>query len=341
MNQPKFRAAIIGCGPHNQTRGGCNSISYAHALALGKIPNLALVAAASRSRKNVNDFCAEFPGTKGYTDYHEMLETERPEWVSICAFPPDRETMALAAMETGCKLLLIEKPFAVSHQAMDSILQAARERGVRVFVNHQRRYGKWFEWFRDQLQTGRCGELRAVSLYHGGSGFINFGPHLIDAALFALEPRLPVSLLAAVDWTDAGDYQGVRTERSFLADVRFNDGVPLTIHSGPEAGQNQPCLRAIGSRGIVELYFGPFGSTRAIGRIVGEEEVSPDFGTEHFHHNDSEPNIFYDRAFADIWQCFQENLPCRLDAIHANTGMRILLAIYDSAKDAKTITLEK
>lgn len=332
MTSPPFRAAIIGCGPYNETRGGCNSVSYAHAQALLPIPEITLIAAASRTRKNVDDFCAAFPGTKPYTDYREMLAIERPEWVSICAFPPDREAMALAAMETGCKLLLVEKPFAVTREALENIQREAHARGVRVFVNHQRRYGQWFEWFREQVQSETCGALRSLSLYHGGSGFINFGPHLLDAALFALEPRRPISLQAAVDWTEAGDYQGVRTERSILADILFDDGVHLTLHSGPDAGKGQPCLRATCASGLVELYFGPFGSTRALGRTVTEQEASPDFGTEHFHHNDTEPNLFYDRTVLDIWACFRKNKPCRIDAIHAATGTKIILGIYESAR---------
>ncbi len=332
MNKPSFRSAIIGCGPHNETRGGCNSVSYAHAAAIRRTLGLELAAAASRTPKNVEDFCGEFPGTKGYTDYREMLSAERPDWVSICAFPPDREEMALAALEAGAKILLVEKPFAVTTEAMRAIQDAAQTIGARVFVNHQRRYGKWFEWFREQIRTEACGPLRALTLYHGGPGFINFGPHLIDAALFALEPRRPVSLQAAVDWTNAGDFQGVRTERSLLGDVLFEDGVHLAIHSGPEAGKGQPCLRAACEHGLVELYFGPFGSAPAIGRLVPATELSPNFGTEHFHHNDIEPNVFYDRAVADIWDCFQRGTPCRLDAVHAASGTAILLGCYESAR---------
>ncbi len=341
MSSPTLRTAIIGCGPFNETRGGCNSVSYAHAIALRRTPGVQLVAAASRSRKNVDDFCTEFPGTQAYTDYRQMLAAERPDWVSICAFPPDREAMCLAAIEAGAKILLVEKPFAVTTEMMTKITAAASAAGVRVFVNHQRRYGKWFEWFRSALHAKTCGAPRTVELYHGGAGFINFGPHLIDAALFALEPRRPVSVFAAVDWTDAGDYQGVRTERSILADIRFDDGLVLNLRSGPGVGEGQPCLRAVCENGLVELYFGPIGASKSLGRIVTPDGnvAIPDFGTEHFHHNDTEPNIFYNRAVADMVACVQSGLPCRLDAHHAVAGTSILLGAYASAKASRPETL--
>jgi predicted dehydrogenase len=339
MTTSLLRAAIIGCGPFNETRGGCNSVGYAHAAAIRNTSGISLVAAASRTPKNIADFCGEFPGTAGYTDYREMLAAERPDWVSVCAFPPDREAMCLAALEAGAKILLVEKPFAVTAAAMRSILTAPESKGARVFVNHQRRYGKWFEWFREQVRTQACGELKALTLYHGGLGFINFGPHLIDAALFALEPRRPVSVQAAVDWTDAGDYQGVRTEKSILADILFDDGVHLTLHSGPDAGKGQPCLRAACAGGLVELYFGPFGPTRAIGRVVGERVTSPDFGTEHFHHNDTAPNVFYDRAVQDMVACYRNGTPCRVDARLATVGTAILLGAYESARLGTPVAL--
>lgn len=86
------------------------------------------------------------------------------------------------------------------------------------------------------------------------------------------------------------------------------------------------------SEGMVELYFGPFGPTRAIGRTVADAITSPDFGTEHFHHNDFTPNVFYDRAVRDIAACYHNGTACRLDAKTATVGTSILLNAYESAR---------
>lgn len=306
---------------------------------MSRISGVTLAAAASRSQKNVGDFAGEFPGIKGYTDYREMLAEERPEWVSICAFPPDREEMALAALDAGARILLVEKPFAVSLAAARSIQKAAESRSARVFVNHQRRYGRWFEWMRDQLEQGAIGQLKSLTLHHPGSGFINFGPHLIDAALFFLGSRTAASLHAAVDWTGGGQYQGVRTEKYIVGDVMFADGVHLAVHSGPGLNKGQPCFSAAGSKGQLELHLGPFGPGTQIGRLVAGQEISPDFGTEHFHHNNTDLNLFYDRALADIWDAYTKGTPCRLDACHAAAGLDIILGLYASAECGARLTL--
>lgn len=332
----KLKAAIIGCGPCNATRGGINSIGYAHARALAPLAEVELVAAASRNSKNVDDFCAEFPGVQGYTDYREMLQKEKPEWVSICAFPPDREEMALAALEAGCRILLVEKPFTVCIGAARRILAAAAAKKARVYVNHQRRYGRCFEWFKAQVE--KFGPVRQVNLQHPGKGFINFGPHLVDACLLALEGRQPVAIQAAVDWSGEGDYQGVKTEANILATAWFDNGSRLAIESGDKF--TQPCLQAVCENGLVELYLSPYDATGSICRAfgAGQAQESPLLG-EHFHHNDTDMNLFYDRTFVDILASYQTGQPCRIDAGYALTGLEIILGLYESAKQGKRIAL--
>lgn len=333
-----LKAAIIGCGPCNENRGGCNSISYAHARALVPLEGVDVVAAASRNPKNVADFVAEFPGVKGYTDYLEMLRTERPDWVSVCAFPPDREAMALEALENGARVLVLEKPFTISIGAARRILDAAITGGARVFVDHQRRYGHAFEWFKEQI-SGSYGAVKQVNVQHPGSGFINFGPHLVDAGLLALEDRTPVAVQAAVDWSETNDYQGVKTEANFIATTWFDDGSRLYVESGNRF--TQPCIQAVCERGLVEIYLSPYDATGSICRAVGGDkpQQSPLFDGEHFHHNDKDFNMFYDRAFADILNAYQTGKPNRLDASYALTGLQVIIGLYESARQGKRIAL--
>ena len=334
----KIKAAIIGCGPCNPSRGGVNSIAYAHARALAQLDGVRLVSAASRNPKNLSDFTAEFPGVQGYTDYREMLQTEKPQWVSICAFPPDREEMAIAALEAGCQVLVVEKPFAVSIGTARRILASATAKNARVFIDHQRRYGRCFEWFKEQVAGGEYGVVRQVNLRHPGKGFINFGPHLVDACLLAFEGRHPVAIQASVDWSDPALYQGIKTEKNIVATAFFDDKSRLSIESGDRF--TQPCLQAVCDKGFVELYLAPYDATGAVCRAIGggRAQQSPVFG-EHFHHNDENMNLFYDRAFADMLDCYLAGKRCRLDADYALTGLEIILGLYESARLGQRITL--
>ena len=334
----KLKAAIIGCGPCNASRGGVNSISYAHARALVPLAGVELVAAASRNPQNVADFCAEFAGVKGYTDYLEMLATEKPQWVSVCAFPPDREAMALAALENGAQVLVLEKPFTVSIGAARRIMAAAAAKNARVFVDHQRRYGRVFEWFKEQT-SGPYGAVKQVNVQHPGKGFINFGPHLVDAGLLALEGRTPVAIQAAVDWSETNDYQGVKTEANFVATTWFDDKSRLYVESGNQF--TQPCIQAVCEKGLVEIYLSPYDATGSICRAVGGDkpQQSPLFDGEHFHHNDKDFNLFYDRAFPAMLDAYLTGKPNRLDAQYAFTGLQVIVGLYESARQGKRIAL--
>ena len=94
-----MRAAIIGCGSSKPGKGAWHSFAYAHAYGIQAHLEFQLAAACSRTARNVQDFCSEFSGMVPYQDYREMLRKERPDLVSICAFPPDREEMVMAALE--------------------------------------------------------------------------------------------------------------------------------------------------------------------------------------------------------------------------------------------------
>jgi len=73
-----------------------------------------LIAAASRTAKNVADFSKGFGGLATYSDYRQMLEREQPSMVSVCASPRNRASMVRAAVEAGTELVWVEEPFALA-----------------------------------------------------------------------------------------------------------------------------------------------------------------------------------------------------------------------------------
>lgn len=339
-----MRAAIIGCGPSGPTRGGAHSISYAHARAMihagGEIQ---LVAAASRNEKNVADFVAEFPGVQGYQDYLVMLAKERPEFVSVCAFPPDRETMVLAALDAGAKWIWVEKPFAVSAGAARRMLNAAEAHGARLFVNFQRRFGLPFQWVKEAVAQGRIGKLIGAQVTQPGNKLIDFGPHLIDAALNIMNApstRQPVSVLGGVEWSD-DLYQGVPVEAQIVGTVHFTDGTRLVVEAGKQAAKSAPILRFDGEQGFVELRLSALDGEKGIarGRFIGEPDVTVLETEENFHHGATDTNLYVDRALKAILHAIAAQEASPLDAAALLPGLEILLALYASARQQKMLSL--
>ena len=324
--------AIIGLGPNTPGKGGAHSISYLHAAAYQACDGFELVGACSRTQKNVDDFCAEYPTAKGYLDYHLMLDGLRPEMVSVCAFAPDREAMVNAALDCDVKGVIIEKPFALTLDAAERMMAKADVCGARLFVNHQRRYGKPFEAFRDAAT--QVGDLLSIDVIQPFGNILDFGSHLIDTALFVLGKERQVhNLFAAVDWNDAREWQGTKVESRSLATVYFNDGVRLTYEAGNNPIVKHPLLRLNGSQGFAELHLEPAADAPNVFRakLAGRADIVSLDSTEHIHHSE-DPDLYMKRAVADVHKAMTEGAETRIDASEAYRGMQIMMGIYESAK---------
>ena len=302
-----------------------------------------LVAVASRNEKNIEDFVSEFPGIRGYQDYRSLLSKERPEFVSICAFPPDREAMVLSAVESGAKAIWVEKPFAISMGAAHRMIQAAETRKVRLFVNFQRRYGQPFEWVKTAVGNGRIGNISGVEVNQPGNEVINFGPHLIDAALNVLNvpfDRQPVRVFGAVEWSGSS-YQGIPTESQIVGTVHFSDGVRMTLEAGKNTAERVPVIRFNGEHGFAELRLSPLEGEPGIARgcFIGGAGVTIFEAEENFHHGVTEPNLYVDYALKDILQAVETGQPSRLDASTVLPGLEIMLALFESDSQRKILTL--
>ena len=70
---------------------------------------------------------------------------------------------ALQALEVGYDLLL-EKPIAETYEKCRAIYDKAEEKGCRVFVCHVLRYAPLFRTVKEELATGKYGEVMTINL---------------------------------------------------------------------------------------------------------------------------------------------------------------------------------
>ncbi len=75
---------------------------------------------------------------KGYTDYKEMIDTEKPDVVHICTPHYLHRDMAVYALEAGCDVYL-EKPAAMNASQAMEIVEASERCGKKVCVSFQNR----------------------------------------------------------------------------------------------------------------------------------------------------------------------------------------------------------
>lgn len=122
----KTRVAVIGLGDAGFSM---------HLPALRSVAGATLSAVADSSGERLQRAASAFRA-KGYADWRELLEREKPDCV-IVATPPDSHVeICLAALAAGSNVIC-EKPFTDSVADADRIIAAASAAGRGIAVNHE------------------------------------------------------------------------------------------------------------------------------------------------------------------------------------------------------------
>jgi predicted dehydrogenase len=179
-----LRAAIIGTGRIGSLleRDALRSKPHSHAGWYAAHPRVTLVAGADTDSERLAEFGADWniAPERLYADYRELLERERPDLVSICAYATERVEMARAAIEAGARGLWLEKAVACSMAEATALRDLADRAGVAIVVNHMRRADPAWRRVAEIVAAGELGRLESVHVRFSGH-FLHTGTHAWDA----------------------------------------------------------------------------------------------------------------------------------------------------------------
>lgn len=121
----------------------------------------------------------------------EMIQETRPGIVVIATHPDSHLHYLQVARKFNVPVVICEKPIAHRYKAARIMAAIEAAGGIRVVVNHERRFSKDYILTRDAVADGRFGALVAVQgrLFFGFSGrhdrvFLHDGTHMVDAVHF-------------------------------------------------------------------------------------------------------------------------------------------------------------
>ena len=124
-----MKTAVIGLGAIFETHlAAIKNGGFTELCAVCDINKEKLEAAIEKAGDNV----------KGYVDYKEMIDTEKPDVVHICTPHYLHREMAVYALEAGCDVYL-EKPAAMNAPEAMKIVEASERTGKKVCVSFQNR----------------------------------------------------------------------------------------------------------------------------------------------------------------------------------------------------------
>ena len=161
----KIKVCLIGAGQWGRQ----------HARLFSQRPEVTLCAVAGRTLEKTQSRAAEF-GLRAYTNVLKMLETEKPDLVSLSLPNLEHFEATMQVIKSG-HALLVEKPLAFDLLEADQLLAEAEKRGLFFAINFNHRYAKPLRLSSEAIEKGRLGNLTHALWRFGGEANISPHPH--------------------------------------------------------------------------------------------------------------------------------------------------------------------
>ena len=323
-----YRTAIVG------GRRGVH-----HARAYEGLENMQVVAICEVDEERRTE-AVEALNVNGYADYEEMLDKEQPDIVHAVTMPTvPRSIWVTPAAEAGVQALVIEKPIALRPQTAEDIVEAQRNTGLKIIVNHQRRYMDFAAQLTELLQDG-LGEIHFIRASTQGE-ITDMDTHLMDLVLFIVGDVSPTAVWATVEGNETYQEPILDCPENLIATYTFPDGIRVFFESA---------RRALGTVDFPNCN--PrcnFDIWATNGRFWWRENGTWGYQThgmpkpfvvqEHFGETDMPAQRAFTQAIA-TW-LDNENIPhlCRFEL--AKRGFDAIMAAYRSALLGRRISCEQ
>jgi UDP-N-acetyl-2-amino-2-deoxyglucuronate dehydrogenase len=344
------------------TRGfgivGAGVIAETHAEAIAALPAARLMAVTDVEPEYA-EAIAKAHGAAVEPDLDALLARQDIDVVSVCVPSGLHADVGTKAAMAG-KHLVVEKPIDVTLEAADRLIGAAHTAGVALTVISQHRFDPGLVELRRLLGDGALGRLvlgeastkwyrtqayydsaawRGTRALDGGS-LMNQGIHYVDLLLWCMGP---VAEVTAVCSTQAHQ---IEVEDTALAIVKFTSGAVGTIVTStaviPGFAQR---LEITGTDGTVVVEDG------AIVRGASGARPGPAPGPATEPAAPADPATAADPAalatsghaaqIADLLAAIEENRAPSVTGEDGRDALEIVTAVYESAREGRTVTLRR
>jgi predicted dehydrogenase len=142
----ELKVAIIGMG--------IMGTQVAHAI--GRNRQVKLVAVSELGEDRLGKAKAEFGLEKGYSDYIEMLDREKPDAVFVATPDWAHFEPVMACLERGIHVH-VEKPMTTDEKESAEIVRKVREKGLKLQVSYNHRWLAPYHLTKGKLESGEVG----------------------------------------------------------------------------------------------------------------------------------------------------------------------------------------
>ncbi|HHS12455.1 MAG TPA: Gfo/Idh/MocA family oxidoreductase [bacterium] len=347
MKQGAIRVGLIGCG----------RIARVHTAAIDQLDELNLIAFCDTHKGRLEALLAGRRAA-GYTCHQDLIEKESPDLVVIATPNGTHYSIAKDCLERGLHILL-EKPITITDQQALDLMSAARKKGCHFFAVKQVRYNPSVRALKHAVDTGCLGRLVSAALvvrwtrpqayfdqsdWRGtrkldGGSLLNQGIHYVDIMQWLMG-----DVHTIIGHVDRFAHR-IEIEDAAAGLIRFANQalgtLEFSINTWP---QNLECSLAV---------FGETGSVKLSGSAMNEIEtwivkdmprpVLPEGFAPYIYegglYQGSCPNHLF--VYKDIVRVFSGSGEGYVDGAEALRSLRIVNALYESARTGRAVTLKK
>jgi predicted dehydrogenase len=141
-----IRVAIVGCG----------KIADQHVQAISRIPDCQIVSLCDRELLMARQLGERIGVSDCFSDPSKLLETTSPDVVHVTTPPQGHYLLAKQCLESGSHVYL-EKPFTVTAQETETVLQLAETCGLKVTAGHNYQFTPEMVEMRQLVEQGFLG----------------------------------------------------------------------------------------------------------------------------------------------------------------------------------------
>lgn len=343
-----MRYALIGCG-----RISTNHIKAA-------IDNKLNIAALCDVRSEQMDILMKKHNLqsncsiKKYTDYKKMIEEIHPELISIATESGLHAEIACYCIKHSIHVI-IEKPIALSIKDADEIIRLSEKKNVKVSACHQNRFNIAVQEMRKALEEKRFGKLSHGSVnirwnrnqdyycqapWRGtwsqdGGALMNQCIHGIDLLRWTFGREIE----EVYGVTKQQFHHYIEAEDIGVAIIKFKSGAIATIEGTTNVyPQNlEETLYVFGEKGSVKIG-GKSANNIEIWRFADKQNLDEEIQFLKEKTADVYGNG-HTSLFADVIDSIKKDRRPYVDAYAGKEAMELVLAIYKSQKEGKTVKL--
>jgi predicted dehydrogenase len=164
----KYRVVVVGMGKRGMH----------HAQAFQANGRFQVVGVCDIDTTRLDAAAAKF-GAEKDTDATKLAAKVRPDVFCFCTLPGLRSEMIRAGIDSGARLIALEKPVALNTKEGFAVRRLLQDSGVKAVVSHQHRYGEHYRKVKEIVASGALGRVHTVYGTAGG-WMMHMLSHLID-----------------------------------------------------------------------------------------------------------------------------------------------------------------